>query len=456
MNTNPNYKYSYIVILKLFLLLISGTTFAQKLTKDEAIRLTLENNFGVLVATNNIEVSKNNKSILNSGYLPSLVANAGANYQSATSTTGFQGAIDPNTGEPRPDIEIEDAETQRYNASLDLNYTLFDGLGRFYNYKRLKEQYNLTELQARETIENTILQLFTVYYEIARLSENVEILEETLRISRERVSRSNYQFEYGQNTKLNVLNAQVDVANDSINLLNTKQQLVNTKRDLNVILANDLGQEFEVDTIIKFIPKLVLDEYLEKSTENNVTLLQNASNIRISEYDIKVSKSGYLPTVGLTGSYGWNENRNPPSAFFPGNVADTYTLSAGVSLTWNLFDGGGTITRVKNSKIALDNQEIIKNQVVKEVERDIANAFGNYKNRLSVYKIQQQNVITNQNNFERSQERFKLGQITSIEFRQAQVNLILAETNKNSAKYDAKIAELQLLQFTGQLLNIDF
>ncbi|GAA4273127.1 TolC family protein [Aquimarina gracilis] len=437
-------------------MVISGNVTAQKLTKEEAVRLTLENNFGILVATNNIEVAKNNKNILNSGYLPSLTTNAGADYQSQTSNTGFQGAIDPNTGEPRPDIEIEDAETQRYNASLSLNYTLFDGLGRYYNYKRLKEQYNLTELQARETIENTILQLFTVYYEIARLSENVEILEETLRISRERVSRANYQFEYGQNTKLNVLNAQVDVANDSINLLNTKQQLINTKRDLNVILADDLEKGFEVDTIIKFIPKLILDGYLEEAAENNVTLLQNESNIRISEYDIKVSKSGYLPTVGLNGSYGWNENRNPPSAFFPGNVADTYTLSGGVSLTWNLFDGGGTITRVKNSKIALDNQEIAKAQITKEVERDIANAFGDYKNRLSVYKIQQQNVITNQNNFDRSQERFKLGQITSIEFRQAQINLISAETNLNGAKYDAKIAELQLLQLTGQLLNIEF
>ncbi|TPN88069.1 TolC family protein [Aquimarina algicola] len=430
--------------------------YSQKLTKNEAIRLTLENNFGILVATNNIEIAKNNKHLLNSGYLPSLTTNAGAEYQSATSNTGFQGAVNPDTGEPRPDIRIEGAETQRYNASLSLDYTLFDGLGRYYNYRRLKEQYNLTGLQARETIENTILQLFTVYYEIARLSENIGILDKQLRISRERVLRSNYQFEYGQNTKLNVLNAQVDVANDSINLLNTKQQLINTKRDLNVILANDLEERFEVDTIINFIPKLMLDQYLEKSNENNVTLLQNESNIRISEYDIKVNKSGYLPTVGLTGSYGWNENRNPPSAFFPGNVADTYTLRGGVTLTWNLFDGGSTITRVKNSKIALDNQEITKNQVIKEVERDIANALGNYQNRLEVYKIQQQNVITNENNFERSQERFKLGQITSIEFRQAQINLISAQTNKNLAKYDAKIAELQLLQLTGQLLNIDF
>ncbi len=451
-----NYRYKTILKLALFLLFVSESVVAQKLTQDEAIRLTLENNFGILIATNNIEVAKNNKGILNSGYLPSLTANAGANYQTASSITGFQGAIDANTGEPRPDIEINDAETQRYNASLNLNYTLFDGLGRFYNYKRLKEQYNLTELQARETIENTILQLSTIYYEVARLSENIGILEETLQISRERVSRSNYQFEYGQNTKLNVLNAQVDVANDSINLLNTRQQLANTKRDLNVVLVNNLEDTFEVDTVVKFIPKLLLDDYLDKSSENNVTLLQNESNIRISDYDIKVSKSGYLPTVGLTGSYGWNENRNPPSAFFPGNVADTYTLSAGVTLTWNLFDGGSTITRVKNAKIAQDSQEIIKSQIEQEVKRDIANALGNYKNRLSVYAIQQQNVITNQNNFERSQERFKLGQITSIEFRQAQINLILAETNKSAAKYDAKIAELQLLQLTGQLLNVEF
>lgn len=87
----------------------------------------------------------------------------------------------------------------------------------------------------------------------------------------------------------------------------------------------------------------------------------------------------------------------------------------------------------------MDNQEIIKSQIEKEVKRDIANALGNYENRLNVFEIQQQNVITNQNNFERSQERFKLGQITSIEFRQAQINLILAETNKNSANTMLKL-----------------
>ena len=70
--------------------------------------------------------------------------------------------------------------------------------------------------------------------------------------------------------------------------------------------------------------------------------------------------------------------------------------------------------------------------------------------------MQEQNVITAENNFDRSQERYKLGQITSVELRQAQINLINAKTNKNLAKYEAKLAELELLQLTGQLLNTNF
>ena len=72
-----------------------------------------------------------------------------------------------------------------------------------------------------------------------------------------------------------------------------------------------------------------------------------------------------------------------------------------------------------------------------------------------MYKIQQQNVITATDNYNRSNERYKLGQITSVELRQAQINLLNAKTSKNLAKYNAKLAELQLLQLTGQLLNVE-
>ncbi len=440
-----NYRMHKSIFYFVFLLFTVHVGFGQELTKQEALRLTLENNFGIILATNDIEVAENNKDILNSGYLPTVTGSASAVYNKDNIEAQFA------NGETNI---LNGAESDRYSAAVNLNYTLFDGLGRFYNYKRLKEQYNLTELQARETIENTILQLFTVYFEVARLTENVGILEETLGISQERITRANYQFDYGQNTKLDVLNAEVDVANDSINLINTRQQLLNTKRDLNLIVDNELAQAFEVDTTVNFINTLQIDSFVEKGLENNVRIQRNQTSIKINEYDLKVSKSGYLPTIGLTGSYGWNKNNNNAASFLATSISDG--LSASVNLSWNIFDGGSTITRIKNAKIAVENQEIQQKQIEQEVKRDIANALGNYKNRLSVFQIQQQNVLTNQNNFERSKERFKLGQITSIEFRQAQINLINAQTNKNLAKYDAKIAELQLLQLTGQLLNIEF
>ena len=417
------------------------------LSKQEVISRALEENFGILLAENEVEIADNNQSIWNSGYLPTLTGLAGANYD-----------LNDRITEPEDSETIiqNGIESNRYNASINLGYTLFDGLGRFYNYKSLKEQFDLSQLEARETVENTILQIMSVYYEIARLSENVNVLEETLNISQNRVTRAQYQFDYGQVNNLAVLNARVDVNNDSIALIETEQQLRNTKRDLNVLLNREFNNnQFEVDTTVNFVTDLELENFVDEAEMNNVSLLQIEQNLEISDYDIKINKSGYLPTVDLTGSYGWNKNRSAATAFFPGSTTTTDGFAAGVSLTWDIFDGGRTKVLVENSKIRYENQEIIKERLQTEIRRDIANALGNYRNKLYILKVQEENVETNLDNFSRSEEQYKLGRITSIEFRQAQINLLDARTSLNLAKYDAKLAELQVLQLTGQLLNVE-
>lgn len=440
---------------KLVVLFVFSATFlsAQEIRKDsllnktEAIDLVLKRNFDIEVSQNNLEIADNNQSILNSGFLPTLSTNFGYDFSNQDRFVEIEG---------REPFEQNDLESQSYGGSLDLNYTIFDGLGRLYNYKSLKEQHNLSELEVRETIENTLIQMFTVYYEVARLYENVQILQQTMEISNDRVKRSNYQFEFGQSSKLVALNAEVDAANDSINLIDARQNLENTRRDLMLILNTEFEKEFKVDTLVNFIPELLISEYIENAQENNVSVLKIERNLTISDYEIKISRAGYFPQVDLFGSYGWNRNISPESPFFPGSIQTLDGVSAGVSLSWNLFDGGQTAVRVQNAKVGFKTQEVLKDQIKFQVKRDISNAFNNYKNRLYIYELQEKNVITNKNNFDRSKEQFNLGQITTIEFRQAQINLINAETSKNLAKYDAKIAELQLLQLTGQLLNIEF
>ncbi len=445
-----------IFLILLISAFVSVEAFSQEmLQKQEAIAQMLENNFGIKLANKQIEIAKNNQSILNSGYLPSVSGEAAAQYDNSDETRSFPGGIQDD-GTPRQDVVITGAETQSYNAGVNVNYLLFDGLGRFYNFKQLKEQYNLSELQARETIENTILQLFTVYYDVARVTEDISVLKQALQISRNRVIRAQYQFDYGQNTKLEVLQAEVDVVTDSINVLNAKQQLSNAKRDLNVLLNRELEIGFTVDTLVAFQNKLGLEGFIQNMEENNVTLLQAEKQVTISDYQIKATRSLLLPSIGLIGSYGWNRVNSPASAFFPGSISNGQSLTLGANLTWNLFDGGRNITGLKNAKILKESEEIQKRQFKLQIERDIANAKGNYENLLTIYEIREKNVETNKNNLERSQERLKLGQISSIEFRQAQINLIDAETNKNFAKYDAKLAELELLRLTGQILNVEF
>jgi len=417
---------------------------AQELiTTDEAVELALEHNYGIKIANNAVKVAENNSNVLNSGYLPTVTGNAGASLD----VQNTEGQL--ANGETRV---AEGAETRRYNASVNLNYTLFDGLGRYYNYKQLKEEYQLSQLEARLTIETIMVELFTIYYNVAQLSENTEALEKTLAISKDRLTRSEYAFEYGQNTKLDVLNAEVDINNDSINLINAYQQLKNTKRDLSVVMGNKIETTYEVDTIVTF-PNLYLKEALyKKLLQNNVRLQQIEQNIKISDFTIKSSKSGYLPTIGLQGSYGWSEaNNNSPLAFVLQNTNSGF--SGALNLTWNLFDGGTTITRVKNAQIDLENQQLQKAQILAEVQRDFNNAWDDYQNKLRIYQVQQDNIKTAKNNFERTQEKFKLGQVTSIEFRQAQLNLLTSELNRNQAKYDAKLAEINVLQICGELLN---
>ncbi|WP_229737172.1 TolC family protein [Psychroflexus salis] len=442
-----NKKLVFLVFLLFFVFIQSKALSQEILTKKEAVKSVLDNNYGIKIAENNVEIAENNKGILNSGYLPTLTTNMGWDFSLQDRLAEIDG---------RDPLDQNDLETQRYNANLDLNYTLFDGMGRIYNYEQLKLQYNLSQLEARETIENTLIQMFSVYYELARRLKNVEVLENTLTLSKERLQRVEYQFDYGQINKLAVLNAEVDVANDSINLIDEQQNLVNTKRDLLVVINEELTEKFVVDTTVTFTPLLQIEQFIEEAEQNNVSVQIIEENLLISDYDKKLSFTGYLPRLDLFGSYGWNRNISPESPFFPGSTQTTKGYSAGVSLSWNLFDGGQTSVRIQNAKVAYESQQIQKELIKQNVNRDIKNAFENYKNRLYIYKLQKKNVTTNKNNFDRTQEQFNIGQVNSVEFRQAQLNLLNAQTSYNLAKYDAKLAEVQLLQLTGQLLNTEF
>ncbi|MBG7630162.1 MAG: TolC family protein, partial [Bacteroidetes bacterium] len=336
-------NYKSLALIAIFLSIYVGHS-QELLTKETAVGLALENNYGIRMAENYVKIAENNKSIYNSGYLPSLFANAGASYSNDNSTA---------TRQDGTSVEINKAESSRYNGSVGLNYTIFDGLGRSYNFKRLKESYNLSELEAQTVIQNSLVQIFVNYYEVARIFENKKNISESLLISKQRLERMSYGFDYGQNTKLEVLNAEVDVNNDSIRYINEQRLLANSKRNLNLLLGRAVTNDFIVDTNVSFELLFEYQSLFDKAKEFNVEMLKVDKSIQISEYEIKISKSSLYPFLNVNASFGYNNSKNNRTSLF--KTVESDGLNAGVSLNWNIFDGGSTKTRIQNAKINADN-----------------------------------------------------------------------------------------------------
>ncbi len=424
----------------------TGFLSAQEtLTKTAAVALTLEHNYGILLANNTTKIAANNTSIYNTGYLPTLTGNGNATYTRNNSDLELQNG--KNT-------TINNADSKNFGISIGLNYVLFDGFGRSYNFKKLQHTHHLSKLETKAVIERTIIQLFNKYYLVAELAQSKDLIETSLNISKTRLKREKYMYDYGQSTKLDLLNAEVDVNNDRIKLLNSIQLLNNSKREINLILGRNVATKFNVDPHVTFDLVFNLSSLIESSKLQNIAVQQLEKNIKIAALNIKINTATSVPSLHFNSSYKWNKTANDPTYTFANQTVKG--INAGVNLRWNIFDGGRTKTRVANSKILAENLKLKESLLANEIELFVRNVFTQYQNALIIIDAEKKNVETNNHNFNRTNEQYKLGQITSIVFRQAQVNLINAQTNLNKATYAAKIAALNLLQLSGALLESSF
>ena len=414
------------------------------LSKEKAVNIALENNYQIILANDQLSKAKNQTSVYNSGMLPTVNASAGANYNYSNGETEFSNG---NV------VQLSGAESNGSNAGVGVNYVIFNGFNRKYTIQQLMEVYNLTEEQSRMTTENVMLQVFLAYFEVARLQENYINLQEALKISKNRLSRAQYGQEYGQSNYLDVSNALVDVNTDSINILNVRQQLENSKRNLNVLLGRDVETVFQIDTSVVFQMSMTKDELELAMEEKNAALNIARKGLSINHTFYKIQQSSLYPQLSANAGYSWSHNNNNASS--PVSSSNNNGMNAGLTLSWSLFDGGARYIRQRNALIDIRMKETEIVQVEQELLRDFNNAWGNYNNSLFVLSAQEDNLKTNKMNFQRTEELYRIGRVSSIEFRQAQLNLLNAQTNRNQAKYQAKLAEMELLQISGLLLETE-
>lgn len=433
----------YLIALLSLTILVQKTSFTQEsMTGEDAIALAMKHNYDIRLATNATLQAKNNKSIYNSGFLPSATAAADGRYSSSNAT------ITDQLGNER---EIPGVETKGYGGSVGLNYLLFNGGARKYQYDKLKNLYSLSSLQKKTQIENTLIEVYTTFYNVARNQEQLKTVKEAFQISKERLERVTAQQQFGQKTTLDILNARVDANKDSINLINVSVLVENNVRNLNFLLGREIHTSFLAEADVNLTEELSYLELLSQLRENNNELQQWEINQSISRQELKINQAGWLPSVSTNVSYGFNYSDNGPAGFLA--EQQTTGINAGINLNWNVFDGGTTRVRVQNAKISMKTQELNQQKVLLNLENQLAKFWAEYNTQKAIISNELINIEVSNENFLKSKELFNLGRVSSLDFRQAQLNLINTKLNLLNAQYNAKIAELQLKRFAGLLID---
>jgi outer membrane protein TolC len=438
-----DYSLLIIIVLLLFIETATGQELPEQLRMDDAVAIALENNHDIRLSKNLTEIATNNAVRANADYLPTVGLSGSYNYSSQNTYSEF-------AGDQIPPIDVRGAGTQNINAGINVNYNIFSGGSRKYRYEKLQTERTLSELQERQSIELTVSSVIGQYINLINLNTARNIRRESVILSNDRYSRSFENYRYGNIGKLQLLNAEVDLSNDSSALVQSQIDYEKGKNELCVLMGISPETNFEIDTMVNINESLLLEEFLQKALEQNSNYLAQKARIESAAMDVRINNAQKLPNLSLSGGYAYARSDFEASFI---TQSENLGWNAGLTLSYNIFDGNRVNRNEQNAILAMKNQDISSDQLEKNLQKDIYNAYEDYAAGLDLIKLRENNLELAEANYERSKDAFSTGQITGIELREAQLNLLNARYQFTLQKLQTKSAEIRLYYLSGSLVE---
>lgn len=415
----------------------------ENLSLEEAIRIGLQNNYDIRIATKQEAISRNNVTLGNAGFLPTVDARATRIFREDNSEQTLQNG---------DQVVRDGASSNNLNSSVNLNWTIFDGLAMFINYDRLQALKRSGELFTRQVVENTVADITYAYYEVVRQENKIQAIQDAIEISEVRVEITEAQYEVGVSAKVEILRAQVDLNADRAELLRQQELLQNSKIDLNQLLARTPDANFVTSSPI------VVDTTLDFGVATNNLALSNPLlrrlqlNREIANLNLKSIRASRFPVIGITSAYSFSRSESEPLNPYStqSNLNQGYNYGLTVSLP--IFNGFNINRLTQNARIDIETSELEYLQEENRLSADLARAYSQYTNRLQLLQLEESNQVLAQENAAIALERYRLGLLTAIELREAQRNELVAENRLIDIRYEAKAAETELRRISSTLL----
>jgi outer membrane protein TolC len=318
-----------------------------------------------------------------------------------------------------------------------------------FTYNRNKLQLKELELNLENAQISNSLQLLTLEQNVTQAFYGLYQRQNSLEISMDEYESQQVSYEITQNkvdadllAKEELYQAELNLATSKSTLENNQVLLANATDDFKLLLGINLDEELEVQVNVNFITREVdLNQAIAHGLDNRMELRQRSISIERSQFELTRTKAlnEFKGSVSLSlGIFGDNPQ--------PLDIYQTPTMNPQVAISFNIpiWDWGENRARMDATNA---NLEI--NKVDLEVERkniiiNIRKVYRNLQNLENQIELAQQNVKNAELTYDLNLERYRNGDLTSIDLNQFQSQL----SNKKTALADA------LINYKIELLNL--
>jgi len=425
-----------ILVLALF---ASFATNAQvkKWTLEECVRYALDNNISIKQSELDLKTSDVEKLESIGNFLPSLSATS--NYSINTGAN-----INPATN------QFNNETFKSFSANANAGVTLFNGLSNWRTFQRAKLNRVANTYKLDKMKDDIMLSVANNYLEILSSKEQIKVLQNQNRITKENIDRTKEMINAGTLPAGDIFELQATDATQEQQIIIAQNNLFISKIALCQLLllpdyinfdVVDEAFEIEMTSVLEENPQAIFVK--AKEAVNDIKIA--ASNLEVAKKDVQISRSAYMPT--LSGFLGYNARWSEST---PLSFADQLSLfdgtAIGLQLSVPVLNGFSTRGRVQRSVISKERSEYLLKQAELDLETNVYKAYNDVVNAKKAYEAALKTSEARKLAFDFSKARFDVGLQNSFDFSQSSIAFDNAQSDAVRAKYDY-IFKTKILEF---------
>jgi len=433
------------MLMLLIFLNSSQHVFAQdSMSLEKAISLGLEKNFQIKIDDTNVQIAENNNTWGRAGRGVTVDLNGTANMSM--------------TNDNNPASFLNGSYfVAGLGGSVDANWLVLSG-GRI---RVAKDQLDLRVEQQKQlqsvSAHNVIRDIIQSYYEVLLQQERLTVVEDLISLSQERLAYEESKKEFGASNSFNLLQFHDAVLSDSVNIVSQINQINIAKRRLYNLLSINADQNYLFPERLSVkVEDIDLDELSVLLEEESPTIRSLMILEELNQLNTQLEQAARKPTLSINATAGLSEGYfkffgdNPQTGEpLKGQFSNRMNIAVGANLNWNLTDGGVRSANIENAKI---NEDISQLEII-EAKLQLTNQLHilaqNYEDQKVLLLLADQQISLSERNLMISEERFKLGQISSIDYRAIQSQYLNTAFNKVNAIYNLLISKSEIDWLVG-------